>query len=183
MRERKRFTESDHYLGPLDASIFIIEYADFECPYSARAHDLIKLLMKEFPELICYIYRHFPLTNVHPNSGVAAVASEAAARQGRFWEMHDAFFDFSDALTTENIFLIARHLKLNMKKFLLDLEDEALAQRVRRDFHSALRSGVKGTPTFIVNGTKMDGIPSYRALKNIVKEHRTHRRRRHSIHP
>lgn len=164
----KRLPEKyDHHLGPLSASIVIVEYADFECPYCAQAVEVVNQIMKS-NDNICIIYRHFPLTSHHRNAGLAAMAAEAAGKQNKFWEMHRALFDNQNDLGSEQIFGIARELGLDLRKFTNDLEDEHLLKHVQEDFESGIKSGVDGTPTFFVNGIKYEGDTTVEGLQEEI---------------
>lgn len=166
----KRLPEkNDHHLGPLHASIVIVEYADFECPYCAAAVEVVDQIMKKNKD-ICIIFRHFPLTNHHPNAGIAAMAAEAAGKQNKFWEMHHSLFANQEDMGSERIFTIAREIGLNIRQFTNDLEDEGLLKHVQADFDSGIKSGVDGTPTFFVNGIKYEGETSIEGLQEEIDE-------------
>lgn len=141
----------DHHLGSFNASIMIVEYADFLCPFSAESLKVLDQVLKKYKN-VCLVYRHFPLTHTHPYAEVAAMASEAASRQGRFWDMHHALFKNQKDLSPESIFNLARELKLDMRKFLNDLEDEGLRKRVHQDFLSGTQNSIDSTPTIYING-------------------------------
>jgi protein-disulfide isomerase len=147
----------------------IVEYADFQCPFSATTSPVLEKLFQTYDD-ICIFYRHFPMIETHPNAGVAAVASEAAGKQDHFWEMHDALFENQHDLSTENIFSIAKALKLNMRDFLNDLEDEDLLQKVRNDYNNGINDGVSATPTLFVNGIRFEGMPSFEELKEEIEQ-------------
>lgn len=166
----KRLPEKhDHHLGPLSASIVIVEYADFECPYSAEAVTVVNQIMKSNDD-ICIIFRHFPLTSHHHNAGLAAMAAEAAGKQNKFWDMHHALFENQSELGSEMIFRLARELGLDLRKFTNDLEDDHLLKRVQEDFDSGIKSGVDETPTFFVNGIKYEGETSIEGLQAEIDE-------------
>ena len=154
---------TDHHKGPLEASLIIVEYGDFQCPFcSATAKVLDKIFLSYID--VCIIFRHFPLLATHANAAMAAVASEAAAKQGKFCEMHHALFDSQDDLSTETILTLARALGLNMRTFLNDLEDEDLLKRVRQDMDHGMNNGVFTTPTLFVNGLRFEGLPTFEGL-------------------
>jgi len=141
----------DHIQGSPDALITLVEYGDFQCPHCAAAHPVIHRIQKSFAKKLRFVFRHFPLSNSHEYAFAAAVASEAAARQDKFWEMHDMLFEHQ-AEFSENAFLVfANDLGLDMHNFRKDLTDKSLAQRVEMDFESGMRSGVNGTPSFYIN--------------------------------
>ena len=175
---KKSLSPEDHVLGQIGAPVEIIEYGDFQCPFCAAAAPMLDAIVSNYSNGVCLAFRHFPLSTIHPHATMAAVASEAAAEQGKFWEMHHALFSHQDDLSLENIFEIAQGLDLDMKKFLKDLDREDLAEKVQKDFSSGIRSGVNGTPSLFINGLRYDGVPSYEALLDLVEsilgESRTH---------
>ncbi len=162
-------SKTDHHKGPLDASIIIVEYGDYQSPFCAATAPVLEKIFQSYID-VCLIYRHFPLTATHPNSGVAAMAAEAADRQGKFWEMHQALFDNQKDLSTENILAVAKQLGLDLRVFLNDLEDEDLLERVRRDFNNGINNGVTATPTIFVNGIRFEGLPSFEELREEINE-------------
>src|SRR6266566_7014420 len=148
---------SDHAAGPDDAPVTLVEYGDYECPYCGMAHPIVKRAQRELGNRLRFIFRNFPLAESHPHARLAAEAAEAAAAQGKFWEMHDMLFEHQDALETEDLLGYAKSLGLDAAQFARDLEAGTYAKRVRDDFRSGVRSGVNGTPTFFVNGSRYDG--------------------------
>ena len=136
--------------GPSDALVTIVEFSDFECPFCAEATGVTKEVREHFGDRMRYVARHFPLTDIHPQSDLAALAAEAAARQGRYWEMHELLFARQSELEFEDIVGYAADLGLDTERFLRDLQDDKLARRVRRDVTSGLASGVHSTPTFFI---------------------------------
>ncbi|WP_408095807.1 DsbA family protein [Peredibacter sp. HCB2-198] len=162
--------KNDHRKGPLDAPVILVEYGDYECPHSARAYQMIQKLLKEFDGDICYVYRHFPITDIHPHAALAAMAAEAANEQSRFWDMHDLLYKNIYNLSAESITVLAEALELNIQKFLVDLEREDLIDRVRKDIDSGEESGVTGTPTFFLNGIIFEEDATYPALKESILE-------------
>lgn len=150
---------SDHIQGNKNAGLEIVEFGDYQCPHCGAAHPVIKEIMKEFGSEIKFVFRNFPLSEIHPMARPAALAAEAAALQGKFWEMHDAIFEHQQYLEDRFWLKQATHLKLNTDQFLKDMQQEALAAKVDNDFESGMRSGVNGTPTFFVNGKKFNGGP------------------------
>ncbi len=159
----------DHHLGPLSASIVMVEYGDFECPYCAEAVEVVDQIMKS-NDNICFIFRHFPLTNHHHNAGIAAMAAEAAGKQNKFWEMHHALFENQSDLSSEQIFSVARELGLDLRQFTNDMENDQLLKHVQQDFDSGIKSGVDGTPTFFVNGIKYEGDTTVAGLQSEIEE-------------
>jgi protein-disulfide isomerase len=147
----------DHILGPLNAPITLVEYGDFECPYCAAAHVIIKNVLETMEDQVRFAFRHFPLTQIHPHAEPAAEASEAAGRQGQFWEMHDLLYENQPRLDRLSLVSYAQMLELDIEQFENELETGAHHQRVREDFMSGVRSGVNGTPAFFINGMRYDG--------------------------
>ncbi|MFG3322407.1 Na+/H+ antiporter NhaA [Streptomyces sp. NPDC048171] len=161
----------DHVRGPADAAVTLLEYGDFECPYCGQAEGVVRDLLGAETD-VRYVWRHLPLTDVHPNAQAAAEASEAAARQGRFWDMHDLLMDRQDELGERDLLRHARELGLDMEVFREDLARRRGARRVAEDVDSADLSGVSGTPTFFVNGRRHRGAFDIDALKRAVEQAR-----------
>ena len=134
----------------------LVVYGDFECPYTAAAMQSIGVLLESGPEFQL-VFRHFPLRSIHPHAEAAAVTSEAAARQGRFWEMHDVLFRNQRHLESADLRRYAERIDLNLARFDSDLVDPAVAARVERDVESGDRSGVDGTPSLFINGKRYRG--------------------------
>jgi protein-disulfide isomerase len=143
--------ENDHIRGPGNAPITLVEYGDFECPHCGRAEPVTRELLRDFGDLR-YVWRHLPLNDVHPHAQVAAEASEAAAVQGAFWEMHDLLLTHQDALAPKHLIGYARDLGLDVERFTQDLHRHLHAARVAEDVDGADLSTVSGTPTFFVTG-------------------------------
>jgi protein-disulfide isomerase len=149
--------DRDHIRGPAAAPVTLVEYGDFECPFCGRAHYVLNELLAQYPEQVRLVFRHFPLAQAHPHAQRAAEASEAAAAQGQFWEMHDMLFENQDALDDESLLEYAAALGLDLDRFRQELVMRVHAPRVREDFLSGVRSGVNGTPSFFINGRRHDG--------------------------
>lgn len=147
----------DHTLGPTDASAILLEYGDYECPFCGAAHQVVKAILESVGDRICFAFRHFPLSNVHPHAERAAEAAEAADAQGNFWEMHDVLFENQVALDYDDIAEYAAELELDATRLMREIMANVYAGRVREDFNSGLRSGVNGTPAFFINGVRYDG--------------------------
>jgi len=147
----------DHVAGPDNAPVTLVEYGDYECPYCGMAYPIVKAAQLELGGQLRFVFRHFPLAEAHPHARLAAQAAEAAAAQGRFWEMHDMLFEHQEALANEDLVSYAGLLGLDTAQFARDLEAGTYEKRVRDDFRSGVKSGVNGTPTFFVNGNRYDG--------------------------
>jgi len=160
--------ERDHIRGPVGAPIALVEYGDFECPFCGQAEAAVRELLHDFGD-VRYVWRHLPLSDVHPRAQLAAEAAEAAADQGAFWEMHDLLFDHQDALTPSDLVGYADHLGLDAVLFTDDLRRHAGAARVADDVDSADLSGVSGTPTFFVNGRRHHGAYDIESLSAAVR--------------
>ena len=154
----------DHVRGPLDAPLTIVEYLDFECPFCARATGMWRDVIEYFGDRIRYVARHLPLDEPHPHARDAAVAAEAASRQGRFWEMHDVLFANQSRLEPDDLRGYAVQLELDLDRFDADCADPALAEHVEADARSAHDSGARGTPTFFLNGVRHRGPHDARTL-------------------
>ena len=161
--------DEDHIRGPEDASVTLVEYGDFECPYCGRAEPTVRELLTEHDSDIRYVFRHLPLSDVHPHAQLAAEATEAAGEQGQFWEMHDLLFDHQDALTGRDLMAYAEQLGVDLDRFHNDLKRHEHAPRVARDVESAELSGVSGTPTFFINGQRHHGAYDIDTLTKAVK--------------
>ncbi len=147
---------SDHQLGPPGAPVTVVEYGDFECPHCKQASGAVKLLLARFDQKIRFVFRHFPLEEVHPHALRAAEVAECAGAQGRFWQMHDLLFEKQSHLEQAQLRHYARSLELDMARFTAELDDEIYLQRVREHQHSGNASGVRSTPAFFVNGRTQD---------------------------
>ncbi len=154
----------DHVRGPARAPLTLVEYADFECPFCARATGAARELREHFGDELRYVFRHLPMSDVHPHSELAAVAAEAADAQGRFWQMHDLLFTRQNELEREDLIGYAADLDLDVEEFVRDLADEDLAQQVREDVAGAEASGARGTPTFFVDARRHTGPHDARTL-------------------
>src|SRR6185437_5124979 len=160
--------ERDHIRGPKkDALVTLVEYGDFECPYCGRAEPAVRGLIREFGELR-FVFRHLPLTDVHAHAQMAAEASEAAAAQGAFWEMHDMLMDHQGALTFSDLVGYAESIGIDTDKFSADLRKHVGAYRVAEDIDSADLATVSGTPTFFINGNRYYGAFDLAALKEAI---------------
>jgi protein-disulfide isomerase len=149
--------ERDHVRGSPDAPVLLVEYGDFECPYCSAAYLVVKKLETDLPDTLAVVFRHFPLVDVHPHAQFAAEAAEAAGAQGRFWRMHDVLFEHQDALALAPLMKYATALQLDLERFAGDLSGHVFLPRIRTDMRSGLQSGLKGTPTFFVNGVLHQG--------------------------
>ena len=148
---------SDHIQGNKNAPIELVEYGDYQCPHCGRAHPIIKSIQEKLGDNLKFVFRNFPLSEIHPNALNAAVAAEAASAQEKFWEMHDIIFENQLHLTDLDLIKYAAKIGLNIEQFETDFETPKFLERVEMDFESGVRSGVNGTPSFFVNGEKYNG--------------------------
>ena len=148
---------NDHVQGNSNSSLELVEYGDYECPYCGKAHPIVKSIQQKLGPDLKFVFRNFPLSKIHPHAFSAAVATEAAAKQDKFWEMHDIIYENQRTLSIENIIQFARTIGLDLDRFQNDMQQKELADKVSKDFESGMRSGVNGTPTFFINGKRYDG--------------------------
>jgi len=160
--------EHDHVRGPDQAPVTLVEYGDLECPYCGRAEPVIRELLADYGDLR-YVWRHLPLTDVHPHALLAAEGAEAAARQGKFWQMHDQLLDHQGALTAKDLIRYAGELGLDIEQFTRDLRNHAGEAKIAADVDSADLSGVSGTPTFFVNDRRHRGAYDISTLSDAVR--------------
>jgi NhaA family Na+:H+ antiporter len=150
-------SDRDHIYGPADAPVTLVEYGDYECPHCRQVHPVINELRSRFGGRLRYVFRHLPLTSLHPHAQLAAEAAEAAAAQGKFWEMHDLLFEHQEALNREDLLRYALLLDLDVERFERELDQGIHKDHVREDFMSGVRSGANGTPAFFLNDQRYDG--------------------------
>ncbi len=162
-------TAYDHAEGPADAPLTLVEYGDYQCPYCGAAYPVVKRLQKTLRKKMRFVFRNFPLTQAHPYALIAAEAAEAAALQGKFWEMHDLLFEQQASLDPDVIPLWAQEIGLNLEKFGKDIQQGVVQERIKEDRRTGIRSGVNGTPTFFINGTRYDGSPDYGSMLSALE--------------
>lgn len=160
--------ERDHVRGPPDAPVTLVEYGDFECPFCGRAEPVVRELLRDFGD-VRYVWRHLPLTDVHPRAQLAAEASEAAGAQGVFWEMHDILLERQDALDPDAVMGYAEKLGIDVDRFASHLRGRGGTARIADDIESADLSGVTGTPTFFINGRRHYGAFDIDTLSAAVR--------------
>jgi Na+/H+ antiporter NhaA len=160
--------DRDHIRGPMKSPVTMVEYGDFECPYCGQAEPIVRELLTDFGD-VRYVFRHLPLTDVHPHAQLAAEAAEAADQQGAFWDMHDVLMSHQGALTARDLIGYASDLGLDSARFANDLRDHVGAARVAEDVDSADMSAVSGTPTFFINGKRHYGAYDIGTLSEAVR--------------
>jgi protein-disulfide isomerase len=161
---------TDHVLGVPEAPVTLIEYGDFECPNCRQAAPAVRILMKRFEGRLRFVYRHFPLEEVHACALTAAEASEAAAAQGRFWEMHDELYASQSGFDGAQFGQLAHALRLDVQRFLEELGAHVHMPRIRESLAAGRRLGIRATPTFYVNGTLCDVSFGLGSLQRAVEK-------------
>jgi protein-disulfide isomerase len=149
--------EDDHVQGSTEAGLTLVEYGDYECPACGKLFVAILQLHEDFHVDVRIVYRHYPLSGLHPDAQLAAEAAEAAGAQGKFWEMHESLFRHQGDLSEKQLKLYAEGLSLDMDRFRQDLKEHTFETRVREDFKRGVANGVYGTPGLFVNGIRHDG--------------------------
>ena len=159
----------DHARGPADASVTLVEYGDYECPHCGLAHPIVKLIEKEYGRRLRFVFRHFPLAQVHPHAEPAAQSAEFAGAHDLFWEMHDGLYENQERLGLPLFFALAGTLGLSEAELRDALANGTFAPKVRDDFLGGVRSGVNGTPTFFINGRRHDGSYAFDELSAAIE--------------
>lgn len=154
----------EHIQGVIDALVLLVEYGDYQCPYCALAHPIIKMLQKKFGKQLCFIFRNFPLNEVHPLAEAAAEAAEFAAEYNKFKQMHDFIYEDQDSLSLPFLLELGERLGLPGKDLELAINNKKYEQKIRKDFLGGVRSGVNGTPSFFINGDRYDGPTDFDEL-------------------
>ncbi len=158
----------DHMQGSSDAKVVLVEYGDYQCPHCGHAHPIVKQIQEDLGDDLAFVFRNFPLTEIHQYSFHAAQSAEIADEYGKFWEMHDMLFENQENLEETNLLLMADKLGINPLEFGKKLAAGEKAQRVKEDFNSGIESGVNGTPSFYINGYKYEGSWDYEDLKTVI---------------
>lgn len=164
-----RVTADDHLRGRADAPVTVIEYGDYECPYCRGAARDVHLLLDRYPETVRFVFRNFPIPQLHPHAEQAAEAAEAAASQGKFWEMYELLLQPSYRLEIDSLLSYAVQVGLDVARFRRDLDARAYAGRIERDVREGIRNGVNATPKFYVNGKRIDGAFPLEGLVDAVR--------------
>ena len=163
-------SDRDHVQGPVDAPLTLVMYGDFECPYTRRVRPIVHRLLHELGNRLRYAFRNFPLTQVHPHAQHASEAAEAAAGQGKFWDMYDMLFEHQRHLEDTDLARYAEQVGLEPARFGRELAGHVHAGRINEDFQSGLESGVQGTPTLFINGLRHDGSYDLKALQAAIED-------------
>jgi protein-disulfide isomerase len=153
----EKVSGSDHIQGSANAPIVLVEYGDYQCPYCGQAYYIVKNLQKKLGDKLQFVFRNYPLTDLHPHALHAAIAAETAAIEDKFWEMHDIVFENQRRLDDQSLVGYAQKIGLDAEKFKKDFGGDPSKEKVREDVASGNKAGVEGTPTFFVNGKYFDG--------------------------
>jgi protein-disulfide isomerase len=162
-------TKDDPSFGNADAPIQIVEFADFGCPYSKQTSQTIRALAEQYPDEVYVVYRDFPITELHPMAQLAAEAGECAQEQGAFWEYHDKLFQNQLSLDEEELVLLAAQLNMNTRTFRSCLQSRKYEEEVFEDYIEGAEAGVRGTPTFFINGNRIPGAIPADVLDKIIQ--------------
>jgi protein-disulfide isomerase len=160
---------SDHIRGSINAPITLVEYGDYECPYTGMAYSIIKQIMKQFGNNIYIVFRNFPLNDIHPHAQHAAEAAEAAAAQDKFWQMHDYLFEHQKALDDSHLFEYAQKVGLDIDRFKKEMSGHIYTSLINESLRNGIDSGVEGTPTFFVNGVHYEDSLDLDTFSNVLK--------------
>jgi protein-disulfide isomerase len=167
---------ADHVLGDEQAPVTLVEYGDYECPHCGHAYPIVKAVKKHFGKSLRFVYRHFPLTQIHPHAETAAETAEFAGVNGRFWDMHDGIFENQDRLSVALLAELAEELELSAEDLAAAVESGEFAPVVKAQFLGGVRSGVNGTPTFFINGYRYEGLHEFEdlveAINGVLAEHK-----------
>ncbi|HWE02823.1 MAG TPA: thioredoxin domain-containing protein [Tepidisphaeraceae bacterium] len=162
-------SETDHIRGRPEAPLTLLEYGDYECDYCGRLYPIVRKLREHFGDRLRFVFRNFPVANIHPHASVAAQAAESAGMQGKFWEMHDLLYEHQAELAAADLTHYALKIGLEPYHFQSDLSSERFARRVAADHRSGLASGVTRTPTFFINGIRFDGKREFGELAAAIE--------------
>jgi protein-disulfide isomerase len=162
-------SKDDPSLGSADAKVTVVEFADFGCPFSAEEHYVVQALAREFPGTVRFIYRDFPLDDLHPGATLAAEAGECASDQDAFWAFHDELFAHQREFTEDELVGAAESVGMNANTFRTCLQSRKYTSEVQNDLTDGVNAGVVGTPTFFVNGVKVEGAVPYAIFKEVLQ--------------
>ena len=169
-QEPRLLLRNSPVMGSPSQKIVMAEFSDFECPFCARAHEVVKQFMSKNQNDVTLVYKHFPLTEIHKQAEPAALASWAAMQQGKFWEYHDVLFEQQGRLGEELYLEIANNLKLDIPRFNRDRQSKEAKDTVKKEFELGKSLGVRGTPSFVVNGIFLSGVPNEKDLEDLVAQ-------------
>jgi len=162
-------TNQDFSIGPATATCILVEYGDYQCPYCGQAYPIVKRLRKHFAADLRFVFRNFPLGEMHPQAEHAAESALFAGKHGRFWEMHDLLYENQRSLGDDDLLGLAGSLQLDVQRLREDLDAGTFLSAVKADFRSGVHSGVNGTPTFFINGQRHDAAFDLETLSNAIQ--------------
>jgi protein-disulfide isomerase len=163
-------TNEDHAQGAEDAEVTLVEYGDYECPHCGHAYPIVQQVQKHFGKRLRFVFRNFPLSEMHPHAKAAAEVAEFAGSHGKFWEMHDGLFEHQERLGEKLFVSLGEELKLATTAMRDALAQGTFEARVGADFTGGVRSGVNGTPTFFINGHRHDDSFDYETLVAAIQQ-------------
>jgi len=161
-------SSNDQTQGNSSAPLVLVEYGDYECPHCGAAYPIVKKLQKHFADKLLFVFRNFPLSEMHPHAFAAACAAEAAGLQNKFWPMHDLIFENQQNLSTTQLLNYAGSIDADVQQLAADMYSKGISEKVEGDVESGARSGVNGTPTFFINGKRHDGYYEFEVLKHAL---------------
>jgi len=159
----------DHYWGDLNAPVELMQYGGYQCRHSGDVWPVVKQLKEFFGNDLRYVFRHFPMPNLHHLALEAAISAEAAGLQGKFWAMHNKIMDNQFYLNRASLNLLAEEISLDMDEFNSDCKNRRLLNKITSDFESGIRSGVNGTPSFFINGLMYNGFDDFNSLYKVCR--------------
>lgn len=162
-------SERDHRQGADTAAVTLVQYGDYECPYTRRSTNVVRAIQQQLGAQLRFVFRNFPLTDVHPHALHAALAAEAAASQGQFWQMHDSIFHHQHTLGDADLTRLAEELVPDLQQFARDFAEQRPLPHIEEDVDGGVRSGVQGTPTFFINGVMHRGSWELEALLSALQ--------------
>ena len=162
--------KKDFISGSEKAKITLVEYGDYQCPYCGQAYPIVKKIQEKLGDDLRFVFRNFPLAEMHPYAMNAAEAALSSGEQGKFWQMHDSLYEHQNALDEKYLVKYAEELGLDTSKFKNDLRNQTFSSRIEEDFLSGVRSGVNGTPTFFINGIRHDGSFEFEPFLSMLKK-------------
>jgi len=162
-------SERDHSQGPSTAAVTLVQYGDYECPYTRQSTTVVRAIQQQLRDQLRFVFRNFPLTEIHPHALHAALAAEAAAAQGKFWQMHDSIFHHQHTLEDANLEQFAEAVGLDLQQYARAMAEHRALARIEEDVAGGERSGVQGTPTFFINGVLYRGSCEYDALLAVLQ--------------
>jgi len=167
---KQLITSADHAQGPESAEVTLVGYGDYECPYCGQAYPVVKQIQKQFGKGLRFVFRNFPLSQMHSHAEAAAEVAEFAGSQGKFWQMHDKLYE-NQARLGETLYLsLGEELELSSTAMRQALKEGTFKALVRADFTGGIRSGVNGTPTFFINGHRHDGSFDFETLVSAIQQ-------------